>query len=174
MLGGMDNWIFNKTERTVTSNERYPLDIQQFVNNSNILFLEYVTSLRGFNYNAFNGNNVMLFNAELRLPLLRVLYKGPIASNFFRNLQFIAFYDIGSAWTGNSPFATENSINTETIVGGPFEVKLKNFRNPWLSSYGFGARTVLLGYYVKFDMAYPIEDYVVKSPKYYFTLGYDF
>jgi Tol biopolymer transport system component len=173
MLGGMDNWIFNKTSNTAHG-ERNPLQMQEFYNNSNILFLEYVTSLRGFDYNTFNGTNSMLFNAELRLPLLRVLYKGPIASNFFRNLQFLGFYDIGSAWTGNSPFATENNINTETIIGGPFEIRLKNYKNPWLSSYGFGARTVLLGYYVKFDMAYPIIDYVVQKPRFHFTLGYDF
>jgi Tol biopolymer transport system component len=173
MLGGMDNWIFNKTNNT-PHGERNPLQMQEFVNNSNILFLEYVTSLRGFNYNTFNGTNSMLFNAELRLPLLRVLYKGPIASNFFRNLQFIGFYDIGSAWTGNSPFATENNINTETIIGGPFEIRLKNYKNPWLSSYGFGARTVILGYYAKFDLAYPIIDYVVQKPRFHLTLGYDF
>lgn len=172
LLGGMDNWILSKT--VSREGERDPLQTQEYVDNSNILFLEYVTNLRGFSYNTFNGANAMLFNAELRLPLLRVLYKGPIASNFFRNLQFIGFYDIGSAWTGNSPFATENSINTETITSGPFEVRLKNFRNPWLSSYGLGVRTVVLGYYAKFDFAYPIEDYVVQKPRFHVTLGYDF
>lgn len=172
LLGGMDNWILSKT--ATREGERNPLETQEYIDNSGILFLEYVTSLRGFSYNAFNGNNAMLFNAELRLPLLRVLYKGPIASNFFRNLQFVGFYDIGSAWTGNSPFATENSINTETITSGPFEVRLKNFRNPWLSSYGVGVRTMVLGYYAKFDFAYPVEDYIVQKPRFHVTLGYDF
>lgn len=172
LLGGMDNWILSKT--ATREGERNPLETQEYVDNSNILFLEYVTSLRGFSYNAFNGSNAMLFNAELRLPLLRVLYNGPIASNFFRNLQFVGFYDIGSAWTGSSPFPTENSINTETISSGPFEVILRNFRNPWLSSYGAGVRTMILGYYAKFDFAYPIEDYVVQKPRFHITLGYDF
>jgi outer membrane protein assembly factor BamA len=126
-----------------------------------------VTSLRGFDYSTFNGENAMLFNVELRVPLIRYLAQGPITSNFLRNLQFIGFYDIGSAWTGPSPFATENSVNTEILTSGssPFSARIQNYKNPWLSSYGFGARTVLLGFYVKLDVAYPVEDYQVKDPK---------
>ncbi len=173
LLGGMDNWLFNSTNNTGTGD---PLVSKSGVDNSDILYAQYVTSLRGFNYNTFNGENTMLFNAELRIPLIRYLKRGPIASNFLKNLQFTTFYDIGSAWTGSSPFATENSVNTEILdpAGSPFKARIQNFKNPWLSSYGFGIRTLLLGYYMKLDMAYPIEDYVVKDPKFYFTLGYDF
>lgn len=173
LLGGMDNWLFNKTNDT---GDRDPLKHAVGVDNSNILYVDYVTSLRGFSYNTFNGENSLLFNAELRLPLIKYLYRGPISSNFFRNFQLISFYDIGSAWTGSSPFATENSVNTETIApqGSPFKARIQNYKNPWLSSYGFGIRTVLLGYYVKFDLAYPIEDFVRKNPKFLVTLGYDF
>jgi Tol biopolymer transport system component len=173
LLGGMDNWLANGTNKT---GEGDPLYHEVGMDNSNILFAEYVTSLRGFKYNTFNGENAMLFNAELRIPLVKYLKRGPIASNFLRNLQFIGFYDIGSAWTGSSPFATENSVNTEILdpPGSPFKARIQNYKNPWLSSYGFGARTVLLGYYVKLDVAYPVEDFVVKDPKFLVTLGYDF
>ena len=173
LLGGMDNWLFNSTEKSGSGD---PLYHESAVDNSDILYVQYVTSLRGFNYNTFNGENAMLFNAELRIPLIKYLKRGPVASNFLRNLQFIGFYDIGSAWTGSSPFATENSVNTEIIdpPGSPFKARIQNFKNPWLSSYGFGVRTVLLGYYVKMDLAYPIEDFVVKDPKFMVTLGYDF
>ena len=173
LLGGMDNWLFNNTNDTGQGN---PLAQTLGVDDSDILFVEYVTSLRGFDYNTFNGENTLLFNAELRLPLIKYLYRGPIASNFLRNFQFIGFYDIGSAWTGSSPFATENSVNTEIIApaGSPFKAKIQNYKNPWLSSFGFGARTVLLGYYVKFDVAYPIEDMVKQNTQFLLTLGYDF
>lgn len=173
LLGGMDNWLFNSTNNTGTGD---PLVSVSGVDNSDILYVQYVTSLRGFKYNTFNGENAMLFNAELRIPLIRYLKRGPISSNFLKNLQFTSFYDIGSAWTGSSPFATENSVNTEILdpPGSPFKARIQNYKNPWLSSYGFGVRTVLLGYYVKLDMAYPIEDYVIKDPEFFFTLGYDF
>jgi hypothetical protein len=173
LLGGVDNWILNKTN---DNGDNDPLQSISGVDNSNILFVDYVTSLRGFNYNTFYGANALLFNAELRLPVVRYFYRGTIASNFFRNLQLIGFFDIGSSWTGASPFATENDLNTEYIRRdqSPFTAKILNFKNPWLSSYGFGVRTVLLGYYVKLDVAYPMEDYNVGDARFFVTLGYDF
>lgn len=172
LLGGMNNWLFFNTDQ---HDENDPLAIERNVDNSNIMFTQF-TDLRGFNYNKFNGTDVLTFTAELRLPIVRFFHRGPIASNFFRNLEFVGFYDIGSSWTGNSPFSEENSLNTEVIEdGGPFRAEIKNFRNPWLQSYGAGIRTVLLGYYLKFDVAYPIEDNIVgERPKLYLTLGYDF
>lgn len=174
LLGGMDNAILNRD--TDISGVNDPLYSRTEFNNSDLLFNKFVTNLRGFNYNKFNGTNTLLFNLELRLPVVRYFVRGPIASNFFRNLQFIGFYDIGSAWTGATPFAKNNSVNTEVIKtpGSPFEATIKNFKNPWLQSYGAGVRTVLLGYYLKFDVAWPIEDYHTESPQYYLTLGFDF
>ena len=172
LLGGMDNWLFNDTENENVEGD--PLNDPIDQDNSDILFVEYVTNMRGFDYNKFSGNNALLFNAELRFPLVKFFTSGPIASNFFRNLQLIGFYDLGSAWTGNSPLADQNSLNTEIIEGGNFKAVINNFGSAWLASYGTGVRTVLLGYYLKFDVAWPIEDYEVGSPKFYLTLGYDF
>lgn len=174
LLGGMDNAIFNRD--TDISGPDDPLFSETEFNNSDLLFNQYITNLRGFNYNKFNGENALLFNAELRLPIVRYFVRGPISSNFFRNLQFVGFYDLGSAWTGATPFSKSNSVNTEIISNpeSPFEAIIKNFKNPWLQSYGAGVRTVLLGYYLKFDVAWPIEDYDVGSPEYYLTLGFDF
>ena len=174
MLGGMDNWLFNNIEGR--GDKDGPLYSADQRNSSDILFHRFVTNLRGYNYNKFNGSTTFLFNAELRFPLIKYLSRGPIASNFFRNLQLVGFYDFGSAWTGNSPFEEVNSVNTEVIKspGAPFRADIINFKNPWLASYGGGVRTVLLGYYLKFDVAWPIEDFVVGSPKFYLTLGFDF
>jgi hypothetical protein len=175
LLGGMDNWLFNNMDRDPTTG-RDPLIGSGGRENSNLLFTEFVTNMRGFNYNKFHGNNAVLFNAELRFPVIKYFTSGPIASNFFRNLQLVGFYDIGSAWSGSSPFSEDNSLNTEIIKrpGHAFEAKIRNFRNPWIAGYGAGLRTVLLGYYMKFDVAWPVEDYITSSPKFYLTLGYDF
>ncbi len=172
LLGGMSNWLFNNTDNR--NNEGDPLFDPVDEDNSNILFVEYVTNMRGFDYNKFSGNNALLFNAEVRFPVVKFFNSGPIASNFFRNLLLIGFYDFGSAWTGNSPLADENSLNTEIIEAGNFKAKINNFGSAWLASYGTGIRTILLGYYLKFDVAWPIEDFEVGSPKFYLTLGYDF
>ncbi|MBL3657090.1 translocation protein TolB [Fulvivirga sediminis] len=171
LLGGMDNWILFDEN---TSGDNNPLDFTSERYNTDIIFAQYATNLRGFDYATLVGENTLVFNGELRLPLIRALSNKPISSNFFRNLQFIGFFDIGSAWTGRSPFHEDNNVSTETITQGNFTISLKNYRNPWLYSYGAGLRTMLLGYYVKVDLAWPVEDYVVDSPKIMFTLGYDF
>jgi len=173
LLGGMDNWFFNQTNYNGKDN---PLNVSGNVDNSQLLFVEYVTSLRGFEYATFYGENALLFNAEIRVPIIRYLHRGPISSNFLKNLQLLGFYDLGSSWSGVSPFERENSVNTEIIKepGSPFQAEIQNFKNPWLSSYGVGLRTVLLGYYMKFDLAWPIEDYKVGVMKLHVTLGYDF
>jgi hemolysin activation/secretion protein len=174
----MDNWMFNE-ESTAGANN--PLDPRIEGNNSDLLFAEFATNLRGFDYATLTGQNTLLFNAEIRIPLIRTIQNGPIASNFFKNLQLIGFFDIGSAWTGASPFNEENTISTVVIPNDPaardlsnFIIELKNFRNPWLYSYGVGLRTTMLGYYVKFDLAWPVEDYDIGSPKFLATLGFDF
>ncbi len=172
LLGGLQTWVTTRDPQQQEEND--PLAVERGVDNSNVLFVDFV-NLRGFNFNKFNGSDVLTFSAELRLPVVRYFYQGPIASNFFRNLEFIGFYDVGSAWTGASPFNEKNSINTEVIQEDPiFRAEIQNFKNPWLMSYGAGIRTVLLGFYVKLDAAYPIEDNVVGKPRFYLSLGYDF
>jgi len=140
--------------------------------------VEFATSLRGFDYATLYGNSVALANAELRVPLIRALTSGPISSNFFRNMQLTAFYDIGTSWSGRPPFTAENSVRNRIVPennsGSPFRVEVKEYLNPWLYSYGLGFRTVMLGYYVKADVAWPVENYEVRDPRVHVTLGFDF
>jgi hypothetical protein len=174
ILGGMDNWIFNQRDNQAGFDL---LSTYNFlVDRRDQLFMEFVTPLRGFNYNKLSGNNFGLFNAEFRFPIIKYFYRGPITSNFFKNLQLVAFTDIGAAWTGKGPFSRQNSLNTriEGGEGNPFRATVTNFKNPFLSGHGAGVRTLLLGYYLKFDVAWGVEDFVVSQPKYYLTFGYDF
>ncbi len=151
-------------------------DINYF-GNENVVFNEFITNLRGFNFNKTSGQNVFVANLELRFPIVKYLFGKRVNNPFFKNLQVVGFYDIGSAWTGISPFNRENSQNTRNIgtEQSPFTATVNDFKNPWLVGYGFGARTVLLGYYLKLDVAWALEDFVVADkPKFYFTFGYDF
>jgi Tol biopolymer transport system component len=174
LLGGMNNWLFNKTyvDGITSEGELNPLGLRS--ENQDILFAEYATNLRGFDYATLFGNSVLLFNAELRVPLIRALSNGPIASNFFRNLQFIGFYDIGTSWSGKAPFSSETSVSYDVVTNGPFTAQIKNYLNPWLYSYGVGVRTVVFSYYLKFDLAWPVENYEVGKPRGFLTLGFDF
>ncbi|WP_461125425.1 hypothetical protein [Spirosoma aerophilum] len=177
-LGGMENWIGGQKE-PIPSN---PLLVPNMTQNEipydyrNVFFLDFAAPLRGFNQGKLTGNSYMLFNAELRLPLIRYLYRGNITSNFLRNLQLVAFTDIGTAWTGSGPFSQQNSLNTEIVGGGniPFRATVTNFKNPFLIGYGAGIRTMIFGYFIKFDYGWGLEDRMVSKPIPYLTLGYDF
>lgn len=175
LLGGMDNWIANSFNYSGVQN---PLTSQFGQYNENLLFVEFATSLRGFDYGTLYGNSAALFNAELRIPLVRALSSGPITSNFFRNLQLTGFYDFGSSWTGPIPFDNENNGRVRVVPekgeNSPFKVEIKEYLNPWLYSYGAGFRSMIFGYYLKLDVAWPVENYTVKNPRFYVTFGFDF
>ncbi len=180
LLGGMDNWLFANTE-VRNDDPQDPLNIggpgtpARAVNKTDWLFNQYATNLRGFRYNSIFGNSFLLLNAEFRLPIVRALYRGPISSNFFRNLQLVAFTDVGTAWSGRNPFTQDNSINTR--IADPqtgFEITVINYRNPFLTGYGAGIRTMLLGYYAKFDVAWGVQDFERSDARFYLTFGYDF
>lgn len=178
-LGGMDNWIGSNTKEPIASNpllvpNTIPAEIPY--DYRNMFFVDFAAPLRGFRQGKLTGTSHMLLNAELRLPLIRYLYRGNITSNFLRNLQLVAFTDIGTAWSGKGPFSQQNSLNTEVVGGGsiPFRAIVTNFKNPFLIGYGAGARTMLFGYFVKFDYGWGLENKVVSKPIAYLTLGYDF
>ncbi|HEY4649894.1 MAG TPA: hypothetical protein VIG72_00700, partial [Pontibacter sp.] len=175
LIGGMDNWLFAGQDEVTDRND---VNIQSA---PDLFYLEYAMPLRGFNYNTRTGSKHLLANVELRIPITQYLYNGVITSGFFRNLQFTAFADAGSAYSGSNPFTGNNSINTR-VVGGrtdatsknPFEITVINYRNPFLVGYGFGARSTLFGVYGKLDVAWSEEEMGSRGPKLYVTLGYDF
>lgn len=170
-LGGMDNWFGTHINPSGIGN---PLASVSNRFNGNLLFTEFATNLRGFDYATLYGNNVLMANVELRVPLIRALAGGPVTSNFFRNMQFVGFYDIGTSWSGPPPFNSGGSVRQKQIKSGEITVQLNEYLNPWLYSYGVGLRTVMLGYYLKFDLAWPVENFRVHDPRLMVTLGYDF
>ncbi|MDX2196774.1 MAG: hypothetical protein NW207_10175 [Cytophagales bacterium] len=171
MIGGMDNWIINST---TYKDDSHPLITPENKDNRDLLFIEYVTNLRGFNYSAQYGKHYFLINAELRMHIFKYFINRNIKSNFIRNFQLASFYDFGTAWSGDSPFTTSNSINTTMIDQSPFKATVTNYQNPFLAGYGVGIRTMISGYYVKFDVGWGIRNFVIQPVRLYLTLGYDF
>ncbi|GAB3871277.1 hypothetical protein GCM10028824_20880 [Hymenobacter segetis] len=166
-IGGMDDWLNGGY-----TGSRFLTDYQA---PDQVFNQEFVTNLRGFDYSARSGPRYVLFNSELRIPIVQYFAHRPIYSGFFRNLQLVGFTDAGTAYSGTNPFGTDNSANTKIKQFNQyFGATVTNFSNPLLVGYGVGARTTLLGFYGKVDVAWGQEDYVTHGPKFYFTLGYDF
>lgn len=148
-MGGVDNWL------TPRFNYFTPIATDQ-----NYAYQTLAIPMRGYYQNWRNGNNFVLLNSELRIPLFRYLLNKPIKSDFINNFQVIAFGDIGTAWTGKSPWDDKNSLNTYVITapGNPITVIIKNKRDPIVGGFGWGVRSRLLGYFVRLDWAWGVED----------------
>ncbi len=163
-MGGVDNWLFPKfNERT------------NVATNQNYAYQTLATNMRGFKQNVRNGNSFAVLNSELRFPIFRYLMNRPLKSEFFNNFQLIGFSDIGTAWTGSNPYSDKNALYTDIVQSGPVKVTIKTEKEPIVGGLGFGARTKLLGYFVRADFAWGIEDGAIKKQYvFYLSMSLDF
>jgi len=162
-LGGVDQWIIPEFNNSI------PIDFSQ-----NYAFQTLATNMRGFQQNIRNGNSFAVINSELRWPIFRYLINRPIKSDFIYNFQIVGFGDIGTAWTSASPFSEDNSLNREVINQGSVTITLNNRREPVVGGFGLGIRTKLLGYFIRVDHAWGVENYAVNDGIWYFSLSLDF
>lgn len=167
-LGGMDNWI-NLSAKNPTFNQDIKIDPEV-----NYVYQAVATNLRGFNQNIRNGTNFTVVNAELRLPVVTYFYKKPLNNNFLKDFQVIAFFDIGSAWSGLSPFSGNNAYENDYYNDYPVSVIVYNNNFPIVSGYGFGLRSKLLGYFVRADWAWGINGDKIQPRMFYLSLSTDF
>jgi len=163
-LGGVDEWW-----KSDIFNENTPIDFSQ-----NFGFQALAANMRGFLQNIRNGSSFMLINQELRLPVFSYFINRPIQSDFVRDFQIIGFGDVGTAWTGGSPYDDDNPLNNETRVNGPITVTYEDINDPLVAGFGFGLRTSLLGYFVRADWAWGVENGEVSDDSMFiFSLSLD-
>jgi hypothetical protein len=98
----------------------------------------------------------------------------PIHSDFFENFQIIGFVDAGTAWSGDSPYSNKNAYNTEVVTSGPITITIDKKRDPIVWGYGFGLRSRLLGYFVRADWAWGVENNMIMPKIFYLSLSLDF
>jgi len=164
-LGSEDNAI------VPVNNFDYTVNID---NSQNYAFQTLASPMRGYLQNIRNGNSFVLLNNEIRIPIFQYLLNRPIRSDFIRNTQIITFADVGTAWTGTSPYASDNNFNKKLIYQNPFTIVLTKQVEPFVAGYGFGLRSRLFGYFVRCDWAWGYDDYKVRRNIFYLSLGLDF
>lgn len=172
ILGGMDNWLFQTRESRTTAN---PLGTEGLAQRD-VFMSDLAGNMRGFGINKMSGNSHLLMNIEAHIPVKKLIAQDQDRSEFINNLQLVGFTDIGCAWTGNSPFSRTNGFNTNEYGGktNPFKATVTDFRNPFLIGVGVGARSKIMGYYLKLDYAVGISDGVFLPTTTYLSLGKDF
>jgi len=170
-LGGVDNWINLSQGRTPTfiPFAEIPIDKEQ-----NYAFQAVGTNMRGFSQNIRNGNNFAVFNTEIRFPVFKYLANYPLGKSFFENFQLVTFLDVGSAWSGPTPWSSKNAYDNDIIQQGPITITIDADRDPIVAGYGFGIHTMLLGYFMRFDWAWGIENRQVLPHVFYFSMSLDF
>ncbi len=165
-MGGLDNWFGLPGKNFDTT---MPVDP-----NGQFAYQTLATPMRGFIRNARNGNSFVVFNSEFRIPVFTVLSKYPVRNEPLRTFQLVAFFDLGTAWTGPTPFSPENYFNTQIIYNKPVTIKLFNAREPIVGGFGGGLRTKLFGYFMRFDLGWGIENgQISQKPIPYFSFGTD-
>jgi hypothetical protein len=162
-FGGVDNWLFQRVDNATPINPNEPYRFQSFVG-----------PVRGFYVNARNGNSAFVANTELRMPVFRYFAKKPIKSDFIENFQVVTFLDAGSAWTGWNPYSDANLFNRTDAIKNPVTVSISNNREPIVYGYGFGLHSRLLGYFVRADWAWGVDDGRVLDRVFYLSLNMDF
>lgn len=164
-MGGVDNWVLRPNP-----------DFDQTIDvdpSQNYGFQTIATPMRGFIQNIRNGNSFALFNTEFRIPIFTFFSTYPIKSEIIKHFQLTAFSDIGVAWTGPHPFHPDNYFNTQVIEDKPVTINVENLREPIVGGFGFGARTKVWGYFLRFDVAWGIEDFELNKAVPYLSLSKD-
>lgn len=162
-LGGVDNWLGPQFDYSILPDP-----------SQNYQFQTIATPIRGFYQNVRNGNSFALINNELRIPVFKYFSNKPIKSSFVENFMVVGFGDVGTAWTGTNPYTSDNAFNTILVEGFNYEIILENQKEPIVYGYGFGLRSKLFGYYVRFDYAWGVDDGIVLDPVKYLSLSLDF
>ena len=168
-LGGVDNWMGYLFNSLPMFDNTIPVDPTKFYG-----FQALATNMRGFTQNIRNGNNFALINSELRWPFVRYFAGHPLRSAFLNSLQVVGFGDIGTAWSGVTPWSGENAYDTETIKSGPITVVIDSNREPIVAGFGGGLRAQLFGYFIRADLAWGIENRYIMPKIFYLSFSLDF
>ncbi len=171
-LGGVDNWLmFGQNERA-DGTFRYFNPANKPDPDNDYAFQSLAVNLRGFKQNVANGNNALIINSEVRAPVFASFINKPINNAFLRNFQLVQFFDLGTAWNG-----AYDKLERPGVVYGapPISVKVRaGGIGPFAGGYGFGARSTLLGYFLRVDAAWEMNSFFQGKPQWYFAMGLDF
>ena len=153
-----------------TYNTETPINYQ-----NNYYFQTSATPVRGYDPNVKNGPNMLIFNLESRLPIFSFFANRRLRSGFLNDFQLIGFFDAGMAWEGCNPFSDANRYIRRVVDQGTVTLIVKKQTQPWVFASGFGLRVNLLGYFIRWDLAFRIYNFKQAGvPFNHISLGLDF
>ncbi|MDR2972653.1 MAG: hypothetical protein LBU83_12120 [Bacteroidales bacterium] len=164
-MGGVDNWIFASFDRDNWTDM-----------SKNYAYQTLATNMRGFQQNIRNGTSFLLLSTELRVPFVQLIAGRKLSNQILNSFQFLVFGEIGTAWTGITPYSKANCLYTRWIYDGNITAKISRQVDPWVQGFGMGLRVSLFGYFLRLDYAWGLENMKIyrKNGMLMFSLGLDF
>ncbi len=171
-IGGTGDWIppyifFAENDARLSKENALQTDLLDFS------FQEFITPMRGFWFFSRSGSRYFALSSELRIPISRLTKTSLNASPLY-NLELIPFVDVGSVWSSGNPFSSTNPTDTRLVGTEPVIVVLRTLRSPFVVGVGTGLRTNFLGYSLRVDLGWGIEDAVVEKLAISLSLGRNF
>ncbi len=170
-LGGTDGWLMFG-DNIKNGRERYFNSANRPANDQSYAFQSLTLNMRGFIQNVANGNNAVVINSEFRLPIMSTFFDKTVNSAFLRDFQITQFIDLGTAWNGG--YGSIKRPTTSYSSGNVTVRKKAGGVGPFAGGYGFGARSTLLGYFIRYDLSWPMVGVFKGRPIQYVSLGLDF
>ncbi len=146
---GVQNWINPRFQSIPIEDE------------NDFVFGTPVLPLRGFGIDERSGSKFGLVNAEFRFPLVAALLPGPLPIFPLYNIQGTAFLDVGTVYSDGFDLRRTNDEGKEVL-------------DDLLVGAGVGLRTILLGYPLRLDWAWPYDGRGFGEAQVYFSIGLDF
>ncbi|MBD0277806.1 MAG: hypothetical protein ICV81_07555 [Flavisolibacter sp.] len=179
-LGGVDGWLKIRDNKKL-DNEGNFAGYRYFESDNrpdpdiDYTYQSLAVNLRGFKQNVSNGNNALILNSEIRVPVFSTFLNRPINNALMRNFQLVQFIDLGAAWNGKYDNIQRPTVIYTNPLDPSLSVRLKaGGIGPLAGGYGFGARSTLLGYFIRFDVAWQMDGFFKGKPQTYVALGLDF
>ena len=146
---GVQNWINPRFESIPIEDE------------DDFVFGTPVLPLRGYGIDEASGSKFGLVNAEFRAPLIAALLPGPVPLFPLYNIQGTAFLDVGTIYSRDFDLRRTNTEGKEVL-------------DDLYVGAGLGLRTILLGYPLRLDWAWPYDGRGFGEARLYFSIGLDF
>jgi len=173
-LGGVDGWLMFGSNTKKNGSDRYFNTNNPPAGDQDYAFQSLAVNMRGYIQNVASGNNALVINSEFRLPVFSTFFDRTVNNAFLRNFQIVQFTDLGTAWNGGyDGIKRPTSIFTNQQGNVLIKVKAGGV-GPFAGGYGFGARSTIFGYFVKFDAGWPMSGFFKGKPVTYLSLGLDF
>ncbi len=136
-------------------------------------YQDFIMAVRGFRPLVRDGSRYTTANFELRLPISRLM-RSSLNAKALYSLEFIPFFDVGAVWSEGNPLNQKKPTDTRVITSGNITVVLQTLKSPFLMGFGSGMRMNVMGYSLRGDLAWGIDDQALTKPMILLTMGRPF